>query len=715
MTLHTYLGGCLLLVVTIGPLAWAAVEARRTLLPDWRGAEARLGETVLTATLVLLVAEGLGTVGSFRRGPVALAGLAIGIGISLAARWLVPRRPPIPVVPPAPADPVALGGAAVAVVAVFAQWTAWTALAYRQGMTAYDALFYHSPLAARFAQTGDLTRLHSVVPGEAVAFYPATTETWHAVGMLAFGSDIASPGFNLVALAVALLAAWALGRRLGGAPATVAGVALVMTVPYAALGQAGTSGNDAAALAALLAAVALIASSPVEGRTGHVAIGLVAGLAAGLAAGIKLSFLAPAVLVGLAAVFVSRRRFVTAITWTLSMLAAGGYWYARNLARIGNPLPGIGSVGLPAPALPVDQRYGARLLLSLDLSARGWRTIYHPGLDAYFGRAWPAMVTAVVVAVIAGVAFSRRAPWHRAMGLAVLFSALAYGATPVSGDPIFFGFNLRYTVALQGLAVVILATLPALASRWAQRALVGLVLILGAVSWPGRSPRYPLQIGAWPHPRLGAIAVTVAAAGLVTAVWALWRLTSTRPLMPTRRPMPAQRLTSTRRPTPARRLTPAWRRSVVGAGLVVSILVAVVVAGRGVDDRYERGRYRTAPGGLGAAWRWAQAIHRSRIGVVGLYQQYPFYGPDLSNYVQYVGVARPHGGFARAPDCATWRTAVNTGRYRYVVTSRDGIAPPPGPPPERAWTGSASNAHVVLHAGDTDVFEITGPLDPTRC
>ena len=81
---------------------------------------------------------------------------------------------------------------------------------------------------------------------------------------------------------------------------------------------------------------------------------VVAGIAAGLAAGTKLSFLAPvaALTVGVVAIAPRTTRLRAAALWALPMLAAGGYWYARNLIAVGNPIPYIGSIGpisLPAP------------------------------------------------------------------------------------------------------------------------------------------------------------------------------------------------------------------------------------------------------------------------------------------------------------------------------------------------------------------------------
>ena len=45
-------------------------------------------------------------------------------------------------------------------------------------------------------------------------------------------------------------------------------------------------------------------------------------------------------------------RLRATLVFGIPMLAAGGYWYLRNLIAVGNPIPYIGSVGpisLPAP------------------------------------------------------------------------------------------------------------------------------------------------------------------------------------------------------------------------------------------------------------------------------------------------------------------------------------------------------------------------------
>ncbi len=66
-----------------------------------------------------------------------------------------------------------------------------------------------------------------------------TSSLHHAVGILVFGSDQVSTVLNMGWLALALAAAFAIGRRYGVAAATTMGVALVMATPMIVATQPG--------------------------------------------------------------------------------------------------------------------------------------------------------------------------------------------------------------------------------------------------------------------------------------------------------------------------------------------------------------------------------------------------------------------------------------------------------------------------------------------
>jgi hypothetical protein len=119
-------------------------------------------------------------------------------------------------------------------------------------------------------------------------------------------------------------------------------------------------------------------------------------------------------------------------------------------------------------------------------------------------------------------------------------------------------------------------------------------------------------------------------------------------------------------------------------------------------------------------YRWAQGVHHARIAIVDFFEQYPLYGTDLSNHVQYLAIRHANGKSEPIPDCQAWRRAVNEGRYQYVVAATPGFPfVTIQPAREAAWTRSDPAAHL-LHA-DTYLgahawlFEIRGALDPNGC
>ena len=57
----TYVLTVALLAAVIVPVGFSAVRVRRRLLPEWEGAPAHLVETILAVTLLILLAELLGT------------------------------------------------------------------------------------------------------------------------------------------------------------------------------------------------------------------------------------------------------------------------------------------------------------------------------------------------------------------------------------------------------------------------------------------------------------------------------------------------------------------------------------------------------------------------------------------------------------------------------------------------------------------------------
>ena len=155
--------------------------------------------------------------------------------------------------PPSPgaprwAVPLALAVAAVAVL----HWSGGVQESLDHGIYKQDSTWYHLPVAAGFFQTGNTWSLQFTDPMALTAwFYPMNSELLHAVGMLAFGNDFASPFVNVVWMALTLLAAWCVGRPFGlGAPALL-GVAMVLDIDMMQV-QAGNAPSDTAGVFFLL-------------------------------------------------------------------------------------------------------------------------------------------------------------------------------------------------------------------------------------------------------------------------------------------------------------------------------------------------------------------------------------------------------------------------------------------------------------------------------
>ena len=161
-----------------------------------------------------------------------------------------------------------------------------------------------------------------------------------------------------------------------------------------------------------------------------------------------------------------------------------------------------------------------------------------------------------------------------------------------------------------------------------------------------------------------------------------------------------------------------WERSrgwLVGAA--AAFVLAAVVVGYPVQRHYLEQRYAdptfSAPG-LDAAFAWASDITDARIATTST-RQYPLFGTDLSNHVQFVGSERPHGGFGAPATCRAWREELNKGDYDYVIATRDRLEPGKPPyPPQARWT-EGPGAKPILRKPPTVVFQLTGKLDPSTC
>ncbi len=534
------------------------------------------------------------------------------------------------------------------------------------GMTGFDSTWYHGPFAAGFFQSGSTWDLHFIAPQFLAWFYPANSEVFHAAGMVAFGRDLLSPLLNLGWFVGCLLACWCIGRPYRVAPYGLALGAVALSLPVLS-DQAGEARNDIVGIFFLLAAVAIALAQPKRSSrmAGGTAFGLgqagVVGLAAGLAAGTKLNFLLPALVlvVGIGLVAGRGRRLRVGGVALLAALAGGGYWYLRNLAQTGNPLPWVSHLGpieLPAPEQALGGREGHSVLGYLG-DGGVWADWLLPGLHGGLTLLWPLLLAGALAGLLA--ALDRRAdPALRlagAAGLAVLLAWLIAptGASGPDGTPRGFESGLRYLAPALVLGLSLLPAAPQL-----------------------RSYLFPPPGDKYDRNRGGGRGV---------------------------------RFRSYLSPHGGNKYD---RWGWVGLAVALAVAVGYPVQRHYLSHRYEAPSF--AASGLNAAFGWAQAVDGARIATTST-RQYPLFGRDLSNRVEFLGERRPHGGFVAPSNCRAFRALVDEGNYDYLVATRDRIEPGrPAYPPAARWAAGPATT-VVLHQPPTVVFRIDGRLDPRTC
>jgi hypothetical protein len=634
LSVGRYLVGIALLLATLLPLAAGAVRLRERVLPDWSGAPARLAEAVIGLATLLGICEVVGAVGLFKVGVVVPLCVLTGLVEARIGgrRGVVDDGAPAPA-PPA-TDPVlrALGIGALAVVS--GQWLLHTVLAYWNGMITNDSLVYHMPRSARFFQTGWLTKVHVVTPDFPNMFHPSNGEIVHAVGMLWFHHDVLSPLVNIGWLAMALLAGWCIGRPFGRGAIGLAGVAAVATLPVFIATQPGSAHTDIPAAALLLTTIALLVQ-PGDRRPATV----LAGIAAGLALGTKLTVIAPVAVLTIAT-FALRGRSGwrrAATDWLLPMTIAGCYWFVRNLVVTGNPVPAVdlSAIGIPSPHFRIVDTQGfavSHYLTDSDV----WSTYFFPGLRLSYSLMWPALVLLAGAGIV--IAALRPGP-SRYVGPAAIATLLGAGLwvfTPTTaggpeGQALLFASNVRYLMPMLSVGLALLGCSALLAGRMAARVAAGAlaILIAGIAVANPTVPNAVTPVQPWPSDDR-ALGVALMLLVVVVAV-----------LVVRRPPIPSIAV-----------LTGGT------ALVVIGLASAFQLQRRHYDDRWT-----VRP-------LWVQFDHRvrdQRIAIAGFAPQYPLYGRDLSNRVQYIGRNQPHGGFTDVADCPEWRREVDEERPTLVV------------------------------------------------
>jgi len=660
LSLGAYLAGTAALLAVLTVLAYGAWAVRRATIPEWSGALARLAETVIALAVLFAVGQALGALHALSAGPVLGGELLAG----LALAWVGHRRRPVAdaatvAVPRPPAVPRRELGAALGVVLVVViQWTAHVGDALGRGMTHPDTTWYHGPFAATFVQRHAFTGIERL-GYDAARFFPFNAQLLHALGMLAYGRDILSPFLNLGWLALLLLGGWCIGARRGMGHVSVAAMAVGVGLPILTATQPGQASSDIACAALFVAAVALLLWSDL--RPAPVAV---AGLAGGMALSTKITVAAAlAVLfIGVLAITLRRGRRVAAGLWTIAFLGSGSFWFIRDWVQTGNPLPWfelhLGPIQFERQIAPSSASLAHDIL-----DPHAWRVLYLDGIWQGLGRAWPVVVLVLVGAMV-GLLRWRAPATHKLVGIVLLAGAVGYVVTPLTGG---FGFvyNLRYLSPILLVAFASVALLiPANARARAVALSASAVLVVVGTTMPNRE-----LVDAWPA---GDVVPAVVAVAVVVALVFAAR---------------------------------TWRVVVVGPAIVVVALAAFWLAERHyLDHRYVADGLDSQP--VDAFFR---DVRNARVVVFGGDARYPMFGIDLSNQVGR-GDLPP---VQIAPgSCPGWRTHIgDSADYVVLLTGQFGFFVSP---PEVAIAGDAS-ARLVARSDHAEIYEISGPFDPTTC
>ncbi|HJS94923.1 MAG TPA: hypothetical protein VJ741_11725, partial [Solirubrobacteraceae bacterium] len=702
MSLGRYLIGVAALLCVLGSLGVGAAAARRHFLPQLSGADACLAEIVAGCALLVGIMEVLGTVGLFRLIPIVVASIAVGSGLRLGVmsrsgrRALHPRaaRRRVGV-----ADGAVIVVAMAGVVVVLVLWMRRSFQSFEHGITGADSIGYHLPHAAFYAQTGRTGAIPYTDFDYLTGLYPATSELFHALGIVLMGDDVLSPAINVIWLGFTLLAAWCIGslRRVGGTSMLAA--ALVMATPMMVGSNAGTADSDLLGVFLVTAALALwmrTADTLTTDRRAHRAGSITAAVAAGLALSVKLNLLGPVGALTLVAIAFTPKgwRRSAGGWWIGGLLLAGGYWYARNLIAVGNPLPWFSFGVLPTPRPPPLQHGNNYSLADYVTYPRILRDWLIPALKLNLGSWWPALVATAAIGPLACL-FPRRDRVIIAAALIALASLVTYPLTPLSacgpwGHPYCLRLNMRYGASALTSALVVTPLALPLRSRVGRFATSAGLVTLFVVTVALRRP--------WPR---HYSTEEVAGAAIVVFVAAAIVVLGPRFLIALQRPL----------------------ARAIAATLAVSLVLAGVAAGASGTAYYLGHRYTDnfGPSGISQVWRWARRLHHARIalaGTLGWYFGYPLWGVDDSNHVAYMGRRGPHGSFRPITSCRAWRTALNRGHYQYVVTTASRIFFTTELVQSRQvdWTRSDPAARLVLSPTRAiHVFRLTGPLHPGHC
>jgi hypothetical protein len=720
----SYIVGCLAVIGIVAAVGLGGYWLRRWIVPEFSGALARLGDVTIGVALLVVSLEILGTLSLLRLGWTIVFCIAVGLGAAALGRAKAPREGGRLEVAAPRVENVALLIALGVASFTMAEWTFPAQSSLDFGMFGGDTTWYHMPFAAAIAQTHSTIHLHFTDPLRLAAwFYPQSSELIHGTAIVLFKSDWLSPLINLFWLAIALLAAFCIGRPYKVGPATLVAAAIVLDAGVMIETQPGEGRNDIMGLAFLLAFAAFLINghqrrAPSAGAVqdaperGAALLDkgplILAGIAAGLAASVKTTFLVPVVAITLGVIIFSGRgrRWTTAWVMGLPMLVVGGYWYLRAAIKTGgNPIPitKFGPLGLPTPdQMPLDPRprFAVAHYIFEPTIYRRW---FFPELENAFGPLWP-LILIIAVSAAVYIAWRSRNKILRVMAVAALLTAVVYVFTPLTaagqeGSPTGFFTNTRYLVPGLVLAMVMLPLARPLRAP-DRRAWLTLLFLTGL---------YAITVLTTPRwfttYIVGTIFLTLA------LVWAPAGVSL------------------------ARSRFGASRAVVVGGA--VAVLLLAVVLGRAQQVQYADQHYKDplpflGEGGPREAYTFAQEQEHKRIGIIGsseiIFGQYGFYGNNATNEVEFIGVHGPHGSNRLPTSCQTLRRLINDGHYDYVIMSQ--FTEDTGPYntgvenpyqfPIYAWVKNDPAMKLIVKEPEIVpepdyVFKVTGKLDPSAC
>lgn len=713
----SYIVGCLAVIGIVAADGLGGYWLRRWIAPEFSGALARLGDVTIGVALLVVSLEILGTLSILELGWIVFFCIGVGLLAALVGYWKAPegRRE---VAAPQVQTIALLIAIAVASFTV-AEWTFPSQQALDNGMFGGDTTWYHMPFAATFAQEHSTIHLHFTDPLRLAAwFYPQTSELIDGATIVLFKSAWLTPLINLFYLAIALLAAWCIGRPYKVGPATLVAAAIVLDSGVMIETQPGEARNDILGLAFLIAFAAFLINghqrrAPAEGSAvqdaperGAALLDkgplIMAGVAGGLAISVKTTFLVPVAALAIGVFLFSGRgrRWTTAWVMGLPLLIVGGYWYLRTAIKSGgNPIPitKFGPLNLPVPdQLPLDPRprFSVAHYLTNPTIYRSW---FFPQLDNALGPLWPLILICAGAAAVFVIWRSRNIIL-RVIAAAALLTAVVYLFTPLTaagqeGSPTGFFTNTRYLMPGLVLAMTLLPIARPLRApdgraRWTLYflAVVYAITVLTTPRW------YPTYI-------VGTILITLA------LVWAPGGLGILR----------------------TRGLVSRAKLALVGAAVVLLL----VVVGRAQEVQWGKQAYTKATlylqeGGPVEAYEYARNLKDQKIGIIGsseiIFGQFGFFGADLSNHVEYIGQKGPHGSLRLPTTCRQFRRLIDEGEYDYLIMSQYTQDSPQVEYsyPIYAWAKKSPGLKKVveepnIYPSADYVFKVTGKTDPGEC